>query len=410
MPYVSDLINRKVRDSSRAVVGKLHDVAVNPGEEFPTVLGVVVRTGSGDRFVPQAAVQELSRRDITITELGTLADPPEGALLLRREVLDKQIIDAAGARVVRVNDLYMANVEGVSRLSAVDSSFRGFLRRLGLSGRRSPRITRDVQLLAWSDVEFIPSGERASVRLKSVSTGLSKLKPAEIAAIVRQLDARAGARTLEQLDDAVIAETMESIEEEDQADLLEQMSPERAADVLEEMPPEEAADALAAIEDERAEEILAQMDPEAAEDVRELLAYEGDTAGGLMSPNFTFVNVTDTVNDALIELRSKRPDREEIYYVYVLDDEEHLVGILSLRDLVVNEPETPVAELMETGVAHVRTTDEEETVRDLMLRESLLILPVIDDENKMVGVVSVTDAVEHVVAQSWQHRLRRMLG
>jgi sporulation protein YlmC with PRC-barrel domain len=161
MPYASDLIKRKVRDTSGKTIGRLEDIAVDPSTDFPPITGILVKTHEGPRFVPQARIHELSRLGVQVTEVDGAVEPPSGSLLVRRELLDRQIIDAAGARVVRVNDIYFAVVDGISRLSAVDSSFRGFLRRLGLSGRRSPQFAREVNLLPWADVEFIPGSGTA---------------------------------------------------------------------------------------------------------------------------------------------------------------------------------------------------------------------------------------------------------
>jgi len=212
------------------------------------------------------------------------------------------------------------------------------------------------------------------------------------------------------LDDETAAHALAELADEHQAAVLAAMEPEEAADVLEEMPPDEAADVLGDIEEERAQELIRLMMPKAASEVQSLLAYGEDTAGGLMNSRLIAVQEKDTADEVIAQLRRTAPPEDEIYYLYVVDDEGCLRGVLSLRDLIVAPPDARVVDFMHRDVEFARLDDSKEEVARKLVRYNLLAIPVVDDEHHLKGVVTVSDVVDLVAPRAWQNRLRRMMG
>ena len=200
------------------------------------------------------------------------------------------------------------------------------------------------------------------------------------------------------------------MEPDTQVEVLEDLEPSRAADILEEMSPDDAADLVADLSDRSRDEILALMEHDEAEEVRDLLAFPEDSAGGLMTTEFVGVPATLTAAETIDRLRELEPDAETIYYVYVVDDDGRLVGVLSLRDLIVARPETRIAEVMIDEPVAVRALEPAESVAETIAHYNLLAVPVVDDEGRLVGIVTVDDAIDTVAPASWRRRQPRVFA
>jgi Mg2+ transporter MgtE len=328
--------------------------------------------------------------------------------------MDKQIVDIDGRKVVRVNDLRLDEVEGSLRLVAVDVGAAGLLRRLGIEGgfRTIARgIGRPVpeRYIDWEDVDPVETSI-ASIKLRVPHQGLAELHPADLATIIDQLAPRDRAGVLASLDDEAVADALEEMEPDTQVEILEDLAPERAADILEEMSPDDAADLVADLSDETRDEILALMESDEKAEVQELLAYPEDTAGGIMTTEFVAVPATLTAGETIDRLRELEPDAETIYYVYVADDDGRLVGVLSLRDLIVAPPATPIAEVMITEPVAVGVMADEDEVAEVVAHYNLLAVPVVDDDGRLVGIVTVDDAIDTVLPSAWKKRLPRLFA
>ncbi len=212
------------------------------------------------------------------------------------------------------------------------------------------------------------------------------------------------------LDDEAAADAMEEMEPETQVEVLEDLAPERAADILEEMSPDDAADLVADLSETSREEILALMEREEAAEVKELLAYPEDTAGGIMTTEYVAVPANLSAAQTIDRLRELEPDAETIYYVYVTDDDGRLVGVLSLRDLIVARPSTPISEVMHPEPVTVQALADEDEVAQVVARYNLLAVPVVDDDGRMLGIVTVDDAIDTVLPEAWKRRLPRRVA
>jgi CBS domain-containing protein/sporulation protein YlmC with PRC-barrel domain len=338
--------------------------------------------------------------------------PAEQDLYLVRDVLDKQIIDTNGVRVVRVNDLELARVNENIYISNVDIGGLGLLRRIGLINlsRRLSSSSKPGKalsgIISWDDVELL-SGDQP-MRLKVPGEKLSELHPADLAEIISDLNRNESSKFLETLDDKVVADTLEEVEPDFQASLVENMPDERVADLLEEMAPDEAADLLAELPKDRSQELLRLMETDEAADVRKLLTYPEDSAGGIMNTEFVSVPPDLTVVDTIKLLRETANEAETIYYIYVTDSENKLIGVFSLRQLVLSMPGLKVSEFMEDRVITVSLLDTQEVVAQVISKYNLLAVPVVDDDEHMHGIVTADDALDKIIPTAWKKRLPRL--
>ena len=414
MLYLSQVIGRPVRDRHNEPIGKVADLIVALGSRYPPVTGLVVATDRRRIFLPWSSVETLDESGAKLRtgtiDIGKFRQRPN-EILLRDDLMDKQIVDIDGRKVVRVNDLRLDEIEGTNRLVAVDVGTAGLLRRLGLE-RTVQRLARRVSIpvgeryIDWEDVDPVETSV-ASIKLRVPHRGLAELHPADLATIIDQLGRRDRAGIIASLDDEAAADAIEEMEPETQVEVLEDLAPERAADILEEMSPDDAADLVADLSETTREEILSLMEKDEAAEVQELLGYPEDTAGGIMTTEFVAVPTHLTAAETIERLRELEPDAETIYYVYVTDDDGRLVGVLSLRDLIVARPDARIEAIMlsEPVVANVLAPQDE--VAQLVARYNLLAVPVVEDEMRLVGIVTVDDAIDTMLPSGWRRRMPR---
>jgi CBS domain-containing protein len=417
MLYLSQAIGRPVRDRNGEPIGKVADLIVAVGDRYPPVTGIVVETERRRIYLPWTSVEALDTagarlQTATVDIEGFRQRPDE--ILLRADLMDKQIVDIDGRKVVRVNDLRLDEVEGSLRLVAVDVGAAGLLRRLGVEGgfRTLARgLHRPVseRYIDWEDVDPVETSI-ASIKLRVPHGGLAELHPADLATIIDQLAPRDRAGVLASLDDEAVADAIEEMEPDTQVEVLEDLAPERAADILEEMSPDDAADLVADLSDDARDEILALMESDEKAEVQELLSYPEDTAGGIMTTEFVAVPATLTAAETIDRLRELEPDAETIYYVYVVDDDGRLVGVLSLRDLIVAPPVTAIGGVMIDEPVAVGVLADEDEVAEVVAHYNLLAVPVVDDDGRLVGIVTVDDAIDTVLPNAWKKRLPRLFA
>jgi len=382
------------------------------GEEYPPVTGLVVEVASGrEIFVPWGDVETFQERGARLRtssiDITAFRQRPD-EIRLRLDLLDKQIVDVEGRKIVRVNDIQLAPVGESVRLVAVDVGAAGVLRRLGLGGT-GERLARALGLpienyIEWADVDPVESSV-SSLKLRVPHQALATLHPADVAHIVEQLAPRDRIGVLNALEEARAADVLEELPAEDQVDVLEDLAPEKAADILEEMGPDEAADLIADLSEERQAELLGLMEPEDAEDVRELLTYGEETAGGLMTTDFITVSPDETAQQVIDRLRQLRPDAAHVYYLYVVDDGGVLLGTITLRGLVIADPDTVVREFIRPDPISVTVDADADEVARAIARYNLLALPVVDQGGRIQGVVTVDDAFERALGEGWRKRL-----
>ncbi len=413
MLYLSQVLGRPIRDLEGESVATVKDVITRLGEDdHPQIIGIVARYRRRDFFVSRWRITEISEAGVRLNSDVLNLQPferREGEVLLARNVLDKQLIDVDGKRVVRVNDVQLIEVAGAWRVTGADVSLQGLWRRLapaGFMGTRKP-----VEVIDWSDVGYLATDE-ATVQLKSASGKLARLHPVEIARLAEALSYHHGSEVVGSLDDETAAETLEEMPAAQQARIIGDMDEERAADILEWMSPDEAADVLGDLPEEKAEELLGLMEGEEQADVAELLPYEDDTAGGLMTTEFVTLPRELTVSAAIARLREMAETPNMIYYLYVVEAEDswQLIGVIALRSLILADQTAPLDAVMRTEFQSAHPGESAKEVAQRIAEYNLLALPVVDQTGDILGIITVDDAMEILLPKNWRQRLPRLFA
>jgi magnesium transporter len=404
--FLTDIIGRVLRASDGRRLGKVLD-CVAVGDQYPRVAYFVCKPRRSRRKarVSWEAVERMEREGVFLREGDEEAfevfERRPGEVLLVGDLWDKQVVDINGAKVERVNDIHLLNTERDLRVIHVDVGVRGILRRLNLL-RRFDAVTAWLfdytvkeRFVNWRYVQ--PLGEPLVVsplHLNVAGQRLSRLHPADLADIIEELPQPERAAVFAAFDDEVAAEILEEVDEPELAvDLLETVGEERAGDIIEEMDPDEAADVLAEIDETQAQKLIGAMeDEELADDLRELLHHEEGTAGSIMTTEYVAVKPNEKVA-AVFKRIKESEDVEAYYYVYVVNDDDVLIGVFSLRDALVAKRTTTAAELASERVVAAKIDDQPERVFELFGKYGFATLPVVDDEGKLKGVVTLYDAV-----------------
>jgi magnesium transporter len=412
--YVSQILGKPVWNAQGQRIGVCIDVLVGDLESgFPSMRAIALRNGAEPLLIPAEAISWLSPSIILNTNEVPRYEPQGDEVWLARHVMDRQIVDTDGRRLVRVNDLQLTRThlpDGPYRLAAADVGTSGLLRRLGIENpaallfkalRREPPQT----LIPWNQVA--PLQDEEPIRLRISRDKIAELHPADIADIVSELDRPMGQALLSSMDTDLIADTMEEIDPPLQVTILETMSPERAADVLEEMGPDDAADLLADLHPSKRDKLLDLMEDEDATDVEKLLAYPEDSAGGIMTTEFVTIPPGLTVSQALQYLRNSPAAKEDeaLYYVYIIDEAGKLQGVIGLRELVLAPPKALVKEIVEPDVITVDLMQPQDEVARVVAKYNLLAVPVVDKDEVMHGIVTVDDAIDAIIPTAWKKRL-----
>ncbi|MFN8535755.1 MAG: magnesium transporter [Dehalococcoidia bacterium] len=392
MIYLSDLQRRRVVDETGAPLGRIIDVIVRGDDLFPPVIALVVDGSGGPHRM--AWLPEGDLRATPIVVPGEAAEVEKNEIWLSRDVLDHQIVDTEGRRVVKVNDVKLSSVRGQARLVGADVSVRGYLRRLGVEGVVAGlHLPFEERLITWNFVEGI-EGQGVNLRLTETPSSIFRLHPADIAELVEDMPAEEGAALLGQLSPELAGGALSELDPDTQGEVIAKLGAERAADLLEAMPPDDAADILGELPESQAQQLLAGMEPAEAAEVRDLLRYDDESAGGIMTTEVIAIRQDLTVEDAIATLRGLAGSAEVAYYLFVVDDDNRLVGVVSLRDLVIALPRTRLATIMQTRVPHVTVGADQEEAARLMSKYDLVALPVLDDEGKLTGVITADDIID----------------
>jgi len=411
---LSDLLGLPVYDSESGRMGRVREVALLPQEDPVHIAALIVRTSSGDRIVGTDLLRTVNGGVHTAAVTSDLPKyaSGEGMLLLERDLLDQQIIDVHGRKVVRVNDVELALDRDAAnaplglklRIAFVDAGSRGAIRRL-LKGIL-PRYTLSSWLqrlparnIPWEFVNLIETDPARRVRLKISSERVSKLHPADIADIIEELSPAERDAVFQTLDEDVAAETLEEIDPKLQVSIVNAMESERAADIVEEMDPDAAADLLADLSHERSDAILQEMQPEERQDVEELLEFKEDTAAGRMTTDYMALAPTARVHDAVEMLKNFEGGLESMSTVFLVGENEKLLGAVPLAKLIVSAPETYLSELAADPLIFCSPEAEEHEVAEIFDKYNLLTLPVVDENGALTGVITADDVISILRAQ-----------
>jgi magnesium transporter len=401
---LSELLGSTVYDASGVASGRVREVALAPQEDRSRVALLVVKTPAGNRVLPLTSVSTINGdvRATTTAAEWTSADGSEGLLLLSRDLLDQQVIDVHGRKVVRVNDVdfyhEIAQNHPVLKIEGVDVGARGAIRRL-LKGVVPAAALKALLLrvpprdIPWDFVDLIETDPARRVRLKISHEGLSKLHPADIADIVEDLAPDEREAVFETLDEDVAADALEELEPKVQKSVLESLDSDRAADIVEEMEPDAAADLLGDLSDDKTEEILVQMQPEERREVTDLLEFKENTAAGRMTTEYIALPVTATASEAIAAMRIFEGHMENMSAIYLTDSHGTLAGSVPLVKIVLAPSSTPLLALAQEPLISCREKAKEKEFAELFDKYNLLTLPVIDERNRLTGVITPDDVI-----------------
>jgi len=416
--YFAGLVRETLFDVSGRALGKIDDLFVKPRDQFPILSKVAVRLFADQRtvYIPWHLVRSASYEGFRLStslEQAAGEQPDEDDVSVRRRLLDRQIIDVSGKRVVRVHDLKFGAVGHEVLLTHVDIGWRGILRRLNwehfaLGVCNALHLRFPEKLIAWDHVQMPTEGEE--IHVEASREALTKLAPEDLADIAEKLSVPERATFLGAMDEGLAADALQEMEPEAQVAVVQELSNEQASDIIEEMDPDAGADLLADLPEERADAILDLMEPEEAADLRELLQYPEDSAGGLMTVEYAAIPNGVTVAEALEQLRAQAQDLGAIYYVYVVDNEDRLTGVFSLWELVAAPPEARVDDLMETHVVRVSLDTRQDDIAHTVAHYNLLAVPVVDEENHLRGIVTMDDAIDAAIPTSWKKRIPKVFS
>ena len=400
---LSELLGASVRDATGVVRGRVREIAIAPQDHPTRIAYLIVKTTGGERMLPSAALKSCGATVRTIDdgsgwEQYTASD---GVLLLKRDLLDQQIIDVHGRKVVRVNDVELdstpVNGHVVLSVVAVDVGARGAIRRLTkglvpaftlrtLLAKIPPRV------IPWAYVDLLESDPARRVKLKIVYEGLSKLHPADIADIVEDLSHAEREAVFETIDEGVAAEALEELDPKVQVSIVESLDSDRAADIVEEMDPDAAADLLGDLTAARSGAILKEMEPEERQEVTQLLEFGEHTAAGRMTTEYVSVGDHGRVDDAIEALKQFEGSREAVATVYLYNVAYKVVGAVPLVKIAISPPGTPLSQLSEPAVTCAADTPDDD-VAALFDKYNLVTLAVIDEHDRLAGIITADDVI-----------------
>ena len=404
--FLSQILGKRIVDAEGRPLGKIVDLVASLAEPYPYVTDVVLRNREGLFFFPWQIITDVDGKLVVHSLTPEVLREPvlrEGELLLKDALLDKQVVDTNGAKVLRVNDLHLLKARNNLFLIHVDVGFRGLMRRVGLERtidiflRWFFDYTLSHRLISWMFVQTLSSPDL--LRLRVAQNRLARLHPADLADIIEELDIHKRTAVFQSLDVETAAETLEETNPKIQVSLIEDMEPAEASEIIGEMSLSEAADLLGDLPKDRAEDILREMEEDFAEDVRELLVHPEEKAGGLMTTSFLHFAPEVSAAEAMGFIRREAENVDLIYYLYVIDDEEHLLGVISLRELLTALPQNSLSEMMHTRVVSVSLNEKKGQIADHFAKYGLLAIPVVDKMNRIRGVIIFKNLLEVVAPQ-----------
>jgi magnesium transporter len=411
--YLSQILGKKFISPEGKVLGIIRDFLIDitphPGPEpeplRPRVLAVKAKTGSEMKIFDFATfeVKKFKQKiQVTCYEVHeTTEDICNTCLWLSENILDKQIVDINGRKLVRVNDVRMVMIPSGTYAIAVDVGIEGLLRRIGV-GRFLQKALDPInasipgKMILWDDIETVDFSN-SSIKLSKSSSKLHTLHPSDLADIIEDLDRATRTSVFSSLDEEQAADVLEELEPKAQIEIAESLPVEKMADLLEKMPADEAADLLDALEEEKAIRILDEMDKESSEEVRELLEYPSREVGSIMTTDFLTFGEDMTVDETIHAIRKEHPEPSNIYSIFVTDKNNKLISAISLMELILNDPAQKLKDVTKQKPLTVFDNDKVDSLAEMFSMYNLLAIPVINREMELEGVVVVEDIVEDLL-------------
>ncbi|MHC1684250.1 MAG: magnesium transporter [Clostridiaceae bacterium] len=412
--FLSKVVNSNVYDEYEDCIGRLYDMYVMNEEGYPKIIGYKLKKDG------EIINYEFRSIDFLKTDNGKMKIKIKGArniiantysYLVSKHLLDKQIVDLNGKKIVKVNDVRLAAIAGEIRVVAVDTGIKARARRYNCYEfvkfilKLINKWPKD-QLIMWDNLESIEMVNQ-SIKLNVPFKKLSKLHPADIADLLEGMDSQYRKKIFESLEENLAADTLEEIEPEIQAEILGNLSETKTAEVLDNMPNDEIADILDEVDDETVEKILTNMEKEDADEIRSLMKYGDESIGSIMNKDFISFNINITVEETIEILREMNSDEEVSYYIYITDEDGKLEGVISLKDLICSNKDSHLKEIMAKNLISVRDYEEVNIAIDIATKYNLLSVPVLDKHEKLCGIVVLHDIIDEFLLPNWKKRMKK---
>ncbi len=419
--YLSGIIGKEVFDADGEAIGRIKDLLVSavpsgmtdPDNQLVVGVRLKIRKKTGfysfNPFRISKAREMLNVTCINLIELSS--DEVDNGLLLVENILDKQIVDLNGRKLVRVNDVRLATLPSGTYVIAVDIGIDGILRRIGIADPIKRllsmfRIKIPTRFILWDDVQAIDFSN-LNIKLSKSYARLQTLHPSDLADILEDLGKKSSTSVFSALDEEKAADVLEELETDAQIHIVESLPVTKMADVFEKMPADEVADIIDELEADKAELLLREMEEASSQEVRELLEYDDDLVGSIMTTDYLSFSSNETVEEVLNELRAKKPEAAELYNLFVTEKEDKLIGTFNLRDLVVSEPEKTISQIMKSEPVSLYDDQSTSAIAEVVSKYNLLAVPVIDQDKQLLGMVVVDDVVEDLISERRTRRRRK---
>ncbi len=411
--YFSQLLGLRISTPGKDAVGKIHDLLIlnspdlhETEESFrPRVVAIKTGTKSNPVYLDfrhfeinkiNGRYKAVCRKQEQISQVALT-----NFLALKETILDQQIVDLNGRKLVRVNDIRIASIPTGTFVVAVDVGVEGLLRRLGVSKlAKSVAAVFNLQIpskfILWDEVDTLDASN-LNIKLGKPFAKLKTLHPSDLADIIEDLGRSSRTAVFSTLDEEQAADVLEEMEPKSQVDLIESLSVAKAADVLEKMPADEAADIIDLLEDDKAELLLQEMDAESSEEVRELLEYSNRLVGSIMSTDFMSFHENETVDQAMASIREAKPEEPALYNLFVVTHSGKLMATVSLRDLVVSDPKMVLREIMRRNPPAVMDNDKLDSLAEIVSKYNMHAIPVVNNHNMLEGMVVIDDIVDDLL-------------
>lgn len=401
MLYLGNILNAPIHDQTDNKVAKVLDVVIknNMGQSLPPIFGLLVKANKSKerKFINIKDIESFGKNQIVIKKylVQVIADVPDSKdlVFLKQVVLDRQIVDLEGIRVVRVNDLQFGYIKNVISLIAIDIGQAGLFRRLGMVniGKK--------ELVEWKDVRLL--GDK--IQLSTSIRDINRLHPADVANLIEKMNLNQGSMLLEFMDEQTAARVLEEIEPDVQKILIEKLGPERASSVMQKMSVDELVDLIQLLPGHRSREIMKELPADSKiQRVKNILEYDEDTAGGLMTTEYMTAYPEDTVGQVIENIRRINHMHSSIYFIYIIDRTDIFKGVVSLRRLLLADRSVAMSELMKTGkkIPTAKVSYNLLEVATLITKYDLYSTAVLDEKNRLLGIITVDDVMRRFVPKA----------
>ncbi|GIW61602.1 MAG: hypothetical protein KatS3mg089_0454 [Patescibacteria group bacterium] len=403
MFYFSELKNKKVITQNDTYIGNLTDI-IFLASEAPIITKIIIKTSNKKKIIiPIEFVQRIDKVINISPEYKIIENGQENELYIVKNLLDKQIIDVKGGKVVRVNDVAIQYKDDKNKyyISGVDIGIRGILRWIGLEKFALPfyrllGIYSHPHFLSWGDIEPIELSS-GKVKLKKSIEELERMRPEDLAIYLEKTNIRNVDKIITNFEDKFAADVISDLNVNYQTSLFKRFPSEKNAKIIEHLDPDEAVDILLALTKEKREEILNLVSEKTRKEIYKLIKYSKTLIGELINSKFITISADDTVGSAIVKFKNKITNSHFSAYIYVVNKNEELVGVLNLSELITKPHNTPIHTIMKQNVVVIHLTTPKEIAIKKLFRYKLYALPVIEDNQKMIGIVTYDDLVEDII-------------